>query len=1201
MKRKLSILLLLIVLVSALIACVACKNKTEPVYQGMTIARQSNANALVDSASQLYANNGNGIGWGWGNEGKAPDNGEFVPADNDSEVDKDVEDIVTIEVSGDDTVKYYVKSNETFIVQVHISNPDDYEIQSFTLNGQKYANYMFRQGSTMELLLLEVQAPATSGYLDLTIDAIKYIDGTEIKDVRMDGSKTIKAGVAYEHEPTATVTSQTVDTTKATFTFNVTDSQDLIGNNAITAYLTDGDKKLAEKQLKLGSNTVTWDNLTMGTTYQYGIATSYDLIDGYGVKAHWLLSDKFTTLKTFAITNGVATQDSVTFNIEKTGIVGNVTDVKLYDCDTSDLVATLNGTVSYSYSNLLSNHSYLIEANFTYEINGKTVNDSTKTLFTTLAKTAPTVNVTNTTSTQTSIGFDVATTDVDNILTINKIELYRGETLVKTAASVDVREFADLLSNNEYTVKVTYSYDLNDGDGVHTQTATASKKTVAKTAPTVNVTNTTSAQTTLGFDLATTDVDSILTVDKIELYLGETLVKTATSADVREFADLLSNNEYTIKVTYSYELNDGNGVHTQTATANKKTVAKTAPTVAIENTTSTQATLGFDLATTDVDGILNITAVELYNGETVAKTLDKTLTTFNVGELTTGTMYTIKITYTYDLNDGEGVHTEYATTNYPTLVESVAVTEVSLVNTNQVRLGEELNLRVYFDNPNNVQLTNIYVNGVKVQVSGGDRKTYAIVRFATTESGLIDFYVDRVDYNFVGVEISQQIDSLAHVTFPVYTDLDVKCEGVSASPYEYTGYGIYFYFDNPQNYKVYKVNGSTDFMQISDHEFYVSCLNLNDFNHNLSSIEYGYDDYGTTTQALTYRPTQYTIGNFKPVYTTEDFINMSGSDYYILMNDLDMRNVNITNQIKLRGYLNGNGHTIRGLHNVIDTSSQNYFDLFVEMDTPESCSIFNVNFTELYISIVNNKADRVALSLFGQVRLYNCTVSGDLNASGNIGLAGTWVNGQWTQDLIGVYDESNTFNLNTTINGDDISDTTTKVGIKNESSDALEITDDGVIYYHCGDNATVLLGCYNKDIAQLTIRDDTIIICDNAFKGCANITELVIPDSVTTVGSGAFSGCSGLKSVVMGNSVTSIDRSSFWACAGLKTIHYTGTAEDWAKISIGDNNKYLTDTIRYYYSESEPELNSDGTAYDGNYWYYNDNHEIVVWTYNKEN
>lgn len=46
--------------------------------------------------------------------------------------------------------------------------------------------------------------------------------------------------------------------------------------------------------------------------------------------------------------------------------------------------------------------------------------------------------------------------------------------------------------------------------------------------------------------------------------------------------------------------------------------------------------------------------------------------------------------------------------------------------------------------------------------------------------------------------------------------------------------------------------------------------------------------------------------------------------------------------------------------------------------------------------------------------------------------------------------------------------------------------------------------------------------------------------------------------------------------------------------NTGTNNPVYNATI-YYYSEEEPPLNADGTAYDGNFWRYDENGEIVVW------
>ena len=112
--------------------------------------------------------------------------------------------------------------------------------------------------------------------------------------------------------------------------------------------------------------------------------------------------------------------------------------------------------------------------------------------------------------------------------------------------------------------------------------------------------------------------------------------------------------------------------------------------------------------------------------------------------------------------------------------------------------------------------------------------------------------------------------------------------------------------------------------------------------------------------------------------------------------------------------------------------------------------------------------------------------------------------------------------------------------------------------------------------------------------------SFIIPVGVTSIGERAFYDCSGLTSVIIGNGVTSIGSYAFDDCSSLKTVFYKGTAEQWKEISIRNGNTNLTNATRYYYSETEPALSSDGTAYDGNYWHYDtDGKTPVIWK--KEN
>lgn len=141
-------------------------------------------------------------------------------------------------------------------------------------------------------------------------------------------------------------------------------------------------------------------------------------------------------------------------------------------------------------------------------------------------------------------------------------------------------------------------------------------------------------------------------------------------------------------------------------------------------------------------------------------------------------------------------------------------------------------------------------------------------------------------------------------------------------------------------------------------------------------------------------------------------------------------------------------------------------------------------------------------------------------------------------------------------------------------------------------------GC--SGLTSITIPDSVTSIGLGAFGNCSSLTSITIPDSVASIGDYTFDGCSRITSVTIGNSVTSIGNSAFYDCNWLETVLYKGTAEQWKKISIGPENTNLRNADRYYYSESEPALSSDGTAYAGKYWHYDtDGKTPVIWK--KEN
>ena len=98
---------------------------------------------------------------------------------------------------------FYTNPNEDFYITIHFENPDAFEILSFTLNETKYTSYMFEQGSDLEHIILKCNlGDVPPGVYEYTIDAIKYVDGTEIKDVVIEGDRTVKISARQTNAPT---------------------------------------------------------------------------------------------------------------------------------------------------------------------------------------------------------------------------------------------------------------------------------------------------------------------------------------------------------------------------------------------------------------------------------------------------------------------------------------------------------------------------------------------------------------------------------------------------------------------------------------------------------------------------------------------------------------------------------------------------------------------------------------------------------------------------------------------------------------------------------------------------------------------------------------------------------------------------------------------------------------------------------------
>lgn len=135
----------------------------------------------------------------------------------------------------------------------------------------------------------------------------------------------------------------------------------------------------------------------------------------------------------------------------------------------------------------------------------------------------------------------------------------------------------------------------------------------------------------------------------------------------------------------------------------------------------------------------------------------------------------------------------------------------------------------------------------------------------------------------------------------------------------------------------------------------------------------------------------------------------------------------------------------------------------------------------------------------------------------------------------------------------------------------------------------------SSGLTNITIPGSVMSIGAWSFAFCDRLKNVRIVNGITCIGSLAFENC-GLISIIIPDSVTNINSMAFDYCSDLKEVFYNGTAEQWAQISIANNNTNLTSATRYYYSDTEPDLTADGTAYNGNYWHYDtDGTTIIIW------
>lgn len=479
----------------------------------------------------------------------------------------------------DDQIICYANPNEEIVITVKIDNPKYFEILSFTLNGRLYQSYEFLDGSDSMQIKVKFTCQETSGMQIITIDAIKYVDGTQIKNARFEADRTIKVGITYQNIPEVSQVSEYNNTTSFGVSFVVTDPDSLINvETGLKIFLFDSEKLINVTNLRLGMNVIPYSNLRLGSDYAYIIIGVFDLFDGQGKRAYVLHQNSFTTEEGFTYKNIETTYDSIKIDYDTvSGFNGELDKIELFLDD--DFIDSIDPSKEDTiFNNLKSDMEYTLKTTYKYTIieNNEEVlvYKDIQYVVKTKARPIPTVEFTNGLTTQTSIEFSYNIFDTTDLGKIIKVDVYLHGELVNSYDE-DIRKFENLLSDNDYQFIVTYEYDLCDDTGKKTLTAENTYHTEPLAVPTASFDSSAPFYGMIYCWIRVTDVDNIINIIGIELYKDGVLVQSTDTINnynqdtnnpgvyTGDYAfSGLEAGDYLLVIVYQYDLHDGTGVHT---------------------------------------------------------------------------------------------------------------------------------------------------------------------------------------------------------------------------------------------------------------------------------------------------------------------------------------------------------------------------------------------------------------------------------------------------------------------------------------------------------------------------------------------------------------------------------------------------------------------------------------------------------------
>lgn len=363
-------------------------------------------------------------------------------------------------------ISYYAQSNEKIIIKVNIRNPQSYEILSLRLNDTLFQSYQFLYGSNSEEIYVEFEVQNNPGIQSITIDQIKYVQGTTIKNAKYMGDRTINVAIEYQEIPNVLDFNIQMNDNAVLFNINIVDIHNL--SNNVILYLFDG-KNLIKRDLFVGYNDFVIE-LEYQKNYQYQIVSMFDSLNGKGMTSYNILEGEFEIISPIKIEQIKISKESINFIINAPLAV-TIGNIKIYQGNEQIFTDVTQNEGVYSFNNLKSDTEYNIIIDYSYQLNNITYENKHTFEVNTTNKELPTVLFTSLVCFNNTVYLFYELEDKDSVGKLLQINVYKEDILVKEykdieySMDIENKFEIDIDSDGNYKIGIVYEYDMNDGKG----------------------------------------------------------------------------------------------------------------------------------------------------------------------------------------------------------------------------------------------------------------------------------------------------------------------------------------------------------------------------------------------------------------------------------------------------------------------------------------------------------------------------------------------------------------------------------------------------------------------------------------------------------------------------------------------------------------------------------------------------------------